>query len=103
MQLLINDLFKLPATPSDVGALAKLPEPSTLLPRSKPVPKPREPTRWEQFAKAKGIVKRKRSSHAYDEQQQEWRPRYGRKSAKNDGMKDWCMELKPGQEIPQDD
>ncbi|PJF17522.1 Ribosomal biogenesis regulatory protein domain-containing protein [Paramicrosporidium saccamoebae] len=101
-QLLINDLFVLPTTSTDVGAVASLPPPTTVLPRGKPVPKPKEPTRWEKFAKAKGIVKRKKGSHAYDEDKQKWRPRFGAKSKKNDPMNNWITELKPGQSIPDD-
>lgn len=61
-----------------------------------PVPKP--PTRWEKFAQIKGITKRQ-TSQVYDEGRQEWRPRYGPKSSKNDPMNDWITELKPGQSI----
>lgn len=43
-----------------MGRIAQLPPPSTPLPRAKPLPKPREPTKWEAFAQRKGIVKRKR-------------------------------------------
>lgn len=102
-QLLINDLFKLPTSSSDVGAIAALPEPTTAIPRAKPVPKPKELTRWEKFAKAKGIVKRKKGSHLYDEDAQKWRPRHGAKSKKNDSMANWITELKPGQTIPDDE
>lgn len=40
LQLLVNELFKLPTTSSDVGAIATLPKPTTALPRAKPVPVP---------------------------------------------------------------
>lgn len=99
LQLLVNDLWQLPTTSSDAGPLATLPAPATALPRAKPVPVAREPTRWEKFAKAKGIVKRKKGSHEYDERRQMWRPRHGAKSAKNDPMANWITELKPGQAI----
>ena len=56
-------------------------------------------TRWAQFARAKGIQKRKKSSHKYDEERQEWRPRHGMKSRKNDPLTNWITELKPGQNI----
>ena len=59
---------------------AELPPGTTLLPREKPVPEPRPETRWERFAKEKGIKKRKKSSRmVYDEQKGEWRPRWGYK------------------------
>lgn len=44
-------------------------------------------------------MKRKDGSHLYDEARQEWRPRHGSKSAKNDPMNNWITELKPGQKI----
>jgi regulator of ribosome biosynthesis len=54
-----------------------LPAPTTTLPREKPLPKPKEETRWEKFAKEKGIVKRKRERMVFDETAQEWKPRFG--------------------------
>lgn len=63
------------------------------------MPKEKKQTVWEQFAKFKGIQKRKKSSHVYDEDRQEWRPRHGAKSKKNDPMANWITELKPGQSI----
>lgn len=37
LQQLLNELFKLPSTASDVGAITTLPEPTTSIPRSMPV------------------------------------------------------------------
>lgn len=59
--------------------MVSLPEPLIRLPRSKPPPKQREKTRWEKFAEAKGIQKRKRSKYEYDENVGEMRRRYGYK------------------------
>lgn len=99
LQLLVNSLWKLPTTGSDVGPLVTLPALTAALPRTKHVPVAREPTRWEKFARAKGIVKRKKGSHEYDEARRGWRPRHGAKSLKNDPMTNWITELKPGQDI----
>jgi len=63
------------------GRLATLPAPNTPLPREKPLPKARPLTKWEKFAQQKGIQKKKRSKLVYDEDQQEWRRRYGYKRA----------------------
>ena len=64
-----------------VGRVAHLPTPTTPLPRAKPVPKPRAPTKWEAFAQRKGIVKRKRSREVFDEEAGEHRRRFGYKRA----------------------
>jgi len=60
-----------------LGRVVELPGPATRLPREKPLPKPRPPTKWEAYAKSKGIVKRKRSARVWDEEQGEWRGRHG--------------------------
>ncbi len=100
VQELIEGMWRLPTAASDVGPLAELPEGETPLPRAMRIPEAREATRWEKFAKEKGIVKRKRGSHVFSEERQEWRPRFGRKSLKNDPTSNWISELKPGQSVP---
>ena len=68
--------------------LLQLPPCTTVLPREKPVsfniiklitpffdvllqiPQPKPPTKWEQFAKAKGITKKKRQRMVFDEKAQ---------------------------------
>lgn len=75
-----NELFSLPVATEQglvLGRVVELPPPSTRLPREKPLPKPRAPTKWEAYAKSKGIVKRKRSARVWDEEQGEWRGRHG--------------------------
>ena len=37
------------------------------LPREKPVPKPRPPTKWEKYAREKGINKRKKDKKVWDD------------------------------------
>jgi len=90
---LISALWSLETKPSDAGPLALLPKPNdgieiennaaTLLPRAKPAPKPKEPTKWELFRKEKGIETRKRGRKEFDEATGEWKVRYGMGSAKN--------------------
>ena len=79
VQLLVNAIFALPTQPlpTDPGLLATLPVASTRLPRAKPLPQPSPDTRWEQFAKRKGIVKKKRGRMEWDEQKQQYAPRFG--------------------------
>lgn len=53
---------------------------TTILPRFHKPPKKPLMTRWEQFAKSKGIKKKKRSRLVYSEQVKDWVPRYGKNS-----------------------
>eukprot|EP00890_Picochlorum_soloecismus_P003980 jgi/Picsp_1/4583/NSC_01953-R1_protein len=78
-QSMTHKLFDLPFEVSQLGRIAELPAPSTALPREKPLPKPRPPTKWEIFAQRKGITKRKKSNLEWDQTTQEWRRRHGYK------------------------
>lgn len=61
----------------------------------KPLPPPKKETRWEKFAKEKGIQNRKRARMLWDEEAQEWRPRWGYGRAKG-GVEDMAIvEVKP--------
>ncbi|KAM5158136.1 ribosome biogenesis regulatory protein homolog isoform 2-T2 [Mantella aurantiaca] len=91
-QLLINQLWTLPTQRLEEAVVASLPDPSTRLPREKPIPKPRAPTRWEEFAKLKGIRKKKKTNLVWDGVHKEWRRRWGYKRA-NDDTKDWLIEV----------
>ncbi|RLN06833.1 hypothetical protein BBJ28_00024705 [Nothophytophthora sp. Chile5] len=95
VQLLINHIFELPREMSDMGPLARLPAPESVIPREKPLPKPKVETKWEKFAKEKGIVNRKTSRKTFDENTGEYAPTWGYKRA-DDDMKDWAMEVKEG-------
>ncbi|KAF9898028.1 Rhodanese- sulfurtransferase, partial [Lobosporangium transversale] len=101
-QLLFNEIFQLPTISDDNGVMAMLPTPTTLLPREKPLPKPKPETRWEKFAKAKGIVKRKKERMVFDETSGEYKPRWGYKAINDDGTKDWLIEVPAGAN-PMDD
>ncbi|TRY69897.1 hypothetical protein DNTS_015358 [Danionella cerebrum] len=100
-QLLINEIWKLETEKVDQIIVAKLPEPTTKLPREKPVPKPKPPTRWEQFARLKGIQKKKKTNLVWDEVHKEWKRRWGYKRAKDD-TKEWLIEV-PGSSDPNED
>jgi regulator of ribosome biosynthesis len=60
--------------------------------REKPLPKAKPETRWERFAKAKGIQQTKRSRMVFDEAAQEYKPRFGYKRA-NDVENDWLIPV----------
>ncbi|KAJ1729948.1 Rhodanese- sulfurtransferase [Coemansia biformis] len=92
-QLLVNELFTLPTVVDEDSVYAALPKRSLVLPREKPVPKEKPMTRWEKFAKIKGIQKRKRGAMVFDEAQGEWRPRFGFKGVNNDGQQPWLLEV----------
>lgn len=78
------------------GRVVDLPKPSTSLPRAKPPPQPRAPTRWEAFAARKGIDKKaKRSKLVFDEGEGEWRRRHGYKRAGDDSDIP-IVDAKPG-------
>lgn len=100
-QLLVNEIWKLPTERVEEVIVAKLPEPVTPLPREKPPPKPRPPTKWEQFAKLKGIQKKKKTNLVWDENAKEWKRRWGYKRA-NDNTKEWLIEV-PETADPNDD
>lgn len=101
-QALTRQLFNLPAEPAAVGRVAELPEPTTVLPREKPVPKPRPPTKWELFAQKKGITKRKRSKLEFDEGAGEWKRRHGYNKA-NDESAVPIIEAKAGEQTGVED
>ncbi|KAL6599846.1 hypothetical protein ACP70R_045497 [Stipagrostis hirtigluma subsp. patula] len=76
-QAVADVLFALPPNEDRDGPIVHLPPPTTRLPREKHLPKPKPPTKWEQFAKMKGITKRKKNKREWDEQTQTWKRTYG--------------------------
>lgn len=96
-QTLVTDLFNLPTLSSENGPIAQLPEPITLLPREKPLPKPKPPTKWERYAKAKGISHVKKDKKVWDEEKQDWVNRWGRDGKNREGEDQWLHEVKDGQ------
>jgi len=107
-QTLLNALLTqcpIHSTPDGVSLTLPPPEPNTHLPRWKPLPKPKEPTKWELFAKAKGIGKyggsakggatleEKRRNLVYDETKGEWVKKWGYKGRNQEGGSDWLVEL----------
>ncbi len=96
-QALVAQLFALPSEAADVGRVAQLPPPTTALPRAKPIPKPREPTKWEKFAQQKGITKHKRSREVWDEETQDFKRRFGFKGVNDDQPA--IMDAKPSDQV----
>ncbi|KAI0832682.1 RRS1-domain-containing protein [Trametes gibbosa] len=102
VQTLIASLFSLPTTSSQDGPLAQLPAPTTQLPRAKPLPKPKPPTKWEQFAKAKGIQKKRKEKKVWDEEKQEWVDRWGWKGANKQKETQWITEVPANADVDYD-
>nr|CAG4647358.1 EOG090X0CBY [Megafenestra aurita] len=95
VQLLMNQIFQLPTVKVDNEIVVKLPAPSTRLPRAKPAPKAKELSKWEKYAKEKGITQRKKTKATWDEELKKWVPRYGFKKVLAEKEKNWVVEL-PG-------
>jgi Uncharacterized protein involved in ribosome biogenesis len=80
-----------------------LPEVTTAFPRHKKIPEAKALTRWEKFAKEKGIKKKKRGRLVWDEITKSWVPRHGRGSIKKiQDSVDVIREVKPGQDPTED-
>ncbi|KAL9610893.1 MAG: hypothetical protein Q9167_004434 [Letrouitia subvulpina] len=95
-QALINQLLTTcPITNTSDGVTVTLPPPTTPLPREKPVPEEKKPTKWEKFAAMKGIKNKKRGEGkmVYDEEKGEWVPKWGYKGKNKDGDDDWIVEI----------
>eukprot|EP00924_Labyrinthula_sp_SR-Ha-C_P008015 snap_masked-scaffold_11-processed-gene-0.5-mRNA-1 protein AED:0.13 eAED:0.13 QI:0/-1/0/1/-1/1/1/0/234 len=95
MDLLLASLFRLAKSQGKVGKVT-LPKQVTVLPRQKPLPRKKPETRWEKFAKEKGINKKKRERLVLDEETGEYVPRWGGRSAQNNKKVNWVEELKEG-------
>ncbi|OMJ09091.1 Ribosome biogenesis regulatory protein-like protein [Smittium culicis] len=93
-QLLVNELFSLPTTVTQEGVLATLPDPKHTIPREKPVPKDVPLTRWEKFAKLKGINKKKKDRMVYDDATGELRPSWGYKGMNKKEESEWLIPIK---------
>ncbi|XP_065047585.1 ribosome biogenesis regulatory protein homolog [Musa acuminata AAA Group] len=77
VQAIANAVFALPSTDDPDGPIVRLPPPTTALPREKHLPKPKPPTKWELFAKMKGIKNHKKDKRVFDEQTGTWKRRHG--------------------------
>jgi regulator of ribosome biosynthesis len=93
VQLLFASIFSLPTVSSPEGPLGQLPPPTTQLPRAKPLPKPKPPTKWERFARAKGIQSQRRDRKVWDEESQAWVPRWGWKGRNKAEETQWLHEV----------
>mmetsp|Transcript_6834 Transcript_6834/g.20358 ORF Transcript_6834/g.20358 Transcript_6834/m.20358 type:complete len:448 (-) Transcript_6834:123-1466(-) len=92
---LLRRLWTLESERTDVGTMAKLPGNEELkVPRALPPPAPKVDTKWEKFAKERGIApKEKRSRKVWDDATNTWMYRHGYQKA-NDTNGEWpIMEV----------
>ncbi|KIJ69772.1 hypothetical protein HYDPIDRAFT_142338 [Hydnomerulius pinastri MD-312] len=99
IQALIAALYALPTQTSPDGPIAQLPAPTTQLPRAKPLPKPKPPTKWERFAAAKGIQKKVQEKKVWDEEKQDWVNRWGRDGKNKEKEEQWIHEVKANADV----
>jgi len=102
-QALINQLLTvcpIKSHPTD-GVLISLPPPITPLPREKPLPVAKEETKWERFAKKKGIKDKKRGEGkmVYDDEKGDWVPKWGYKGRNKEGESSWLVEVDEKKEL----
>ncbi|KAH9989115.1 RRS1-domain-containing protein [Russula vinacea] len=102
VQLLVAALFSLPTQSSSEGPLGQLPAPTTQLPRAKPLPKPKPPTKWEKFARAKGIQSQRRDRKVWDEESQTWVARWGWKGRNKAEETQWLHEVPANADVDHD-
>ena len=87
--------------PLNSPTIRDLPETKIQLPRALPIPKPKPLSKWQEFAKKKGIQKRKKGALTFDEDRSEWSARHGKRSSKNKIKREntWIKEWKDGSEF----
>lgn len=93
VQLLVNGIWELPTERLDENIVAKMPKPAFTLPRARKLPEPRALTKWEEFAKKKGIKKRVKDKKVWDAELEKWVPTFGYQHFKAEKEKDWVLEV----------
>ncbi|XP_043508009.1 ribosome biogenesis regulatory protein homolog [Frieseomelitta varia] len=93
VQILINKIWELPVERVDEVIVAKLPKQEFILPRARQIPKARPLTKWQQFAKEKGIKRKNKPKVKWDEELQKWIPTFGYKRNKAIKQKKWLIEI----------
>eukprot|EP01053_Blabericola_migrator_P009390 Blabericola_migrator_1__9389@NODE_506_length_7963_cov_38_720618_g388_i0_p8_GENE_NODE_506_length_7963_cov_38_720618_g388_i0NODE_506_length_7963_cov_38_720618_g388_i0_p8_ORF_typecomplete_len181_score39_08RRS1/PF04939_12/6_6e33DUF4390/PF14334_6/0_076_NODE_506_length_7963_cov_38_720618_g388_i061806722 len=100
LQEFIHQIYKtLPYEDIDVGrvgVLAPIHERKFKLPRSLPIPAAQKlPTKWEEFAKKKGIQKRRKQALVFDPVEKNWKINRGGRSLKHaEDKRTWFIEHK---------
>ncbi|XP_076649319.1 ribosome biogenesis regulatory protein homolog [Halictus rubicundus] len=104
VQILINKIWELPIDRVEETIVAKLPKPQYVLPRARQIPKPKPLTKWQQYAKDKGITskKKKKSKLKWDDELQKWIPTFGYKRNKAEEQKEWLVEVNNDNKVMED-
>lgn len=89
-------LRALPTEMSETGPVTVLPAEVSSLPRFKKIPEAKPETKWEKFAREKGIKKTKRDRMVFDESTGEFAPRFGYKRTKGGIEDQGIVEIKAG-------
>ncbi len=85
-----------PITSSSDGVLLSLPVVSTPLPRAKPVPAAKPETKWQAFAKKKGIAPKSREQRRnlqFNEKTGDWERKWGYQGANKAGEQAPIIEV----------
>ncbi|XP_042215886.1 ribosome biogenesis regulatory protein homolog [Homarus americanus] len=93
IQALLTKVWDLTTQQIDNALYVTLPKPTTRLPREKPAPKGRQITKWEQYARDKGIQRRKKDKKMWDDVLKRWVPRYGYRKIQAEKEKNWVKEV----------
>ncbi|EGS19102.1 putative ribosome biogenesis protein [Thermochaetoides thermophila DSM 1495] len=101
-QVLINQLLTTTTiTATKDGVLLTLPPPTTPLPREKPVPQPKPETKWQAFARRRGIkpkTREQRRNLQYNPTTGQWERKWGYKGANKRGETDPIIEVSAAKE-----
>jgi len=97
-QQILKGLWSLDSEKTDAGPMGVLPQQFEIkTPRELPPPPPKQETKWEKFAKERGIPtnKEKRSRKVWDEAAGTWMYRHGYQKANDSTNTEWpIMEVK---------
>jgi regulator of ribosome biosynthesis len=96
-QLMINRVFSLPIENTQTDILAILPANEEFsIPRAQRLPEAKIETKWEKFAREKGIKKKKKDKMVFDEHDETYKPRFGYKRTNNGILDVPVLEVKKG-------
>lgn len=97
-ELIIINLFNCPCEKTELGPAAILPSTEFVkMPREKRIPDTKKETKWEKFAKKRGVLKRKKERMSWNETENRFIPTWGYKAAKGGIEEHGYADVKRGQ------